>query len=144
MQTLEGIIEVPFRIDTKKGRIKDHLSTNATGFTLTTILIDKNKNLDLFSVCSINEVKLAISNKTSNFSDDDYSLISSFNSVSKKELNSNFLLSNFSYIKSSLVYFSTRYSITFNTANFKTDVYDKLSNGSFHFAFKAGGIFNYE
>lgn len=37
----EGYIKIPFRIDVKSGKIRDHLGTGATGFTLGTILIDK-------------------------------------------------------------------------------------------------------
>lgn len=50
--TLDGYIEIPFRIDIKGGKIRDHLSSNRTGFTLGTVLVDRNQNLDLFSVCS--------------------------------------------------------------------------------------------
>lgn len=143
-ETLEGYIKIPFRIDVKSGKICDHLEKGKTGFLLRTILVDKNQNLDLYSVCTATEVVLAMSNQSNSFSDSDYSIASSSDSVSSKELNSTFDLSTFSYLNDSLAYFSVKYKIKFNISNFKTDVYDKLSNGSFRFSFKAGGIFDNE
>lgn len=143
-ETLEGYIKIPFRIDVKSGKICDHLEKGKTGFLLRTILVDKNQNLDLYSVCTATEVVLAMSNQSNSFSDSDYSIASSSDSVSSKELNSTFDLSTFSYLNDSLAYFSVKYKIEFNISNFKTDVYDKLSNGSFRFSFKAGGIFDNE
>ncbi len=139
-KALDGYIEIPFRIDTKGGKIRNHLS-NLTGFTLKTILVDRNQNLDLFSVCSATEVKLAISVATNSFSDTDYTIVSLSNAAVNKELSSSFDLSVFPYLDESLVYFSVRYKVNFNVADFKKDVYNKLSNGSFRFSFKAGGIF---
>ncbi len=143
-KTLEGYIKIPFRIDVKSGKICDHLEKGTTGFLLRTILVDKNQNLDLYSVCTATEVSLAMSNQSNSFSDSDYSVASSSNSVSSKELSSTFDLSTFSFLDDSLAYFSVKYKINFNISNFKTDVYDKLSNGSFRFSFKAGGIFGNE
>lgn len=143
-ETLEGYIKIPFRIDVKSGKICDHLEKGKTGFLLRTILVDKNQNLDLYSVCTATEVVLAMSNQSNSFSDSDYSIASSSDFVSSKELNSTFDLSTFSYLNDSLAYFSVKYKIKFNISNFKTDVYDKLSNGSFRFSFKAGGIFDNE
>lgn len=142
--TLDGYIEIPFRIDVKGGKIRDHLSSNRTGFTLGTVLVDRNQNLDLFSVCSATDVKLAISNSTSGFSETDYTVVSQSNAAANKELSSSFDLSTFPYLDESLVYFSVRYKVNFNVTDFKKDVYDKLSNGSFRFSFKAGGIFDNE
>lgn len=142
--TLDGYIEIPFRIDVKGGKIRDHLSSNRTGFTLGTVLVERNQNLDLFSVCSATDVKLAISNSTSEFSETDYTIVSQSNAAANKELSSSFDLSTFPYLDESLVYFSVRYKVIFNVTDFKKDVYDKLSNGSFHFSFKAGGIFDNE
>lgn len=142
--TLDGYIEIPFRIDVKGGKIRDHLSSDRTGFSLGTILVDRNQNLDLFSVCSTTEIKLALSNTTNGFSDTDYKIVSPSNVASNKELSSSFDLSAFPYLDESLVYFSVRYKVVFNVADFKKDVYDKLSNGSFRFSFKAGGSFNNE
>lgn len=139
----EGYIEIPFRIDTKGEKIRDHLSSRS-GFTLGTVLVDRNQNLDLFSVCSATEVKLAISAATNSFSDTDYIIVSQSNVAANKELSSNFDLSVFPYLDESLVYFSVRYKVNFNVTNFKKYVYDKLSNGSFRFSFKAGGIFGNE
>lgn len=142
--TLDGYIEIPFRINVKGGKIKDHLSSNRTGFTLGTVLVDRNQNLDLFSVCSATEVKLAISNLTSRFFETDYTVVSQSNAAANKELSSSFDLSTFPYLDESLVYFSVRYKVNFNVTDFKKYVYDKLSNGSFRFSFKAGGIFDNE
>lgn len=142
--TLDGYIEIPFRIDVKGGKISDHLSSNRAGFTLGTVLVDRNQNLDLFSVCSTTDVKLAISNSTSGFSETDYTVVSQSNAAANKELSSSFDLSTFPYLDESLVYFSVRYKVNFNVTDFKRDVYDKLSNGSFRFSFKAGGIFDNE
>ena len=142
--TLDGYIEIPFRIDVKGGKIRDHLSSNQTGFTLGTALVDRNQNLDLFSVCSATDIKLAISNSTSGFSETDYAIVSQSNAAANKELSSSFDLSAFPYLDESLVYFSVRYKVNFNVTDFKKDVYDKLSNGSFRFSFKAGGIFDHE
>lgn len=142
--TLDGYIEIPFRIDVKGGKIRDHLSSNRTGFTLETVLVDRNQNLDLFSVCSATDVKLAISNSTSEFSETDYTVVSQSNAAANKELSSSFDLSSFPYLDESLVYFSVRYKVNFNVTDFKKEVYDKLSNGSFRFSFKAGGIFDNE
>ena len=143
-QTLEGTIQVPFRINTKSEKIKDHLVSDSSGFTLRVVLVDKNKNLDLFSICTATEVTLAISNQTNKFSDSDYSFVSSINSTLNKDMTSDFDLKNFPYADDSLVYFSAKYQVKFNTSDFKTDVYDKLDNGSFHFSFKAGGVFDHE
>lgn len=142
--TLDGYIEIPFRIDVKGEKIRDHLSSNRTGFTLETVLVDRNQNLDLFSVCSATDVKLAISNSTSEFSETDYTVVSQSNAAANKELSSSFDLSTFPYLDESLVYFSVRYKVNFNVTDFKKSVYDKLSNGSFRFSFKAGGIFDNE
>lgn len=142
--TLDGYIEIPFRIDVKGGKIREHLSSDCTGFNLGTILVDRNQNLELFSVCSATEVKLAVSNSTNAFSDTDYTIVSQSNTTANKELSSSFDLSTFPYLDESLVYFSVKYKINFNVADFKKDVYDKLSNGSFRFSFKAGGIFDNE
>lgn len=103
--TLDGYIEIPFRIDVKGGKIRDHLSSNRTGFTLGTVLVDRNQNLDLFSVCSATDVKLAISNSTSEFSETDYTVVSQSNAAANKELSSSFDLSSFPYLDESLVYF---------------------------------------
>ena len=121
-----------------------HLSSNRTGFTLGTVLVDRNQNLDLFSVCSAADVKLAISNSTSEFSETDYIVVSQSNAAANKELSSSFDLSTFPYLDESLVYFSVRYKVNFNVTDFKKEVYEKLSNGSFRFSFKAGGIFDNE
>lgn len=142
--TLEGYIEVPFRIDVGDGKIKEHLPRNATGFDLGTVLVDKNLNLDLFSVCVATEVRLAISDTSNSFSETDYTVASQSNEAVNKELSSRFDLSAFPYLNESLVYFSVRYKINFNVTNFKTDVFDKLNNGSFRFSFKVGGIFGNE
>lgn len=142
--TLDGYIEIPFRIDVKGGKIREHLSSDSTGFNLGTILVDRNQNLDLFSVCSATEVKLAVSAAPNSFSDTDYTIASQSNVATNKELSSGFDLSAFPYLDKSLVYFSVRYKVNFNVTDFKKDVYNKLSNGSFRFSFKAGGIFDNE
>lgn len=66
----EGTICIPFQIDAKNGTIREHLSEGATAFNLRTILVDKNTNLDLFSVSSITNAKLAF-NLTNQFDDAD-------------------------------------------------------------------------
>lgn len=139
----EGTICIPFQIDVKSGTIGEHLSEGATGFNLRTILVDKNKNLDLFSVSSIINAKLSF-NLTNQFDDASYTVSSISNNATNKESISDFDLSDFEFLSAKKVFFSVKYTIQFSTTDFKTEVYDKLAGGSFRFSFKAGGVFNHE
>lgn len=139
-KTQEGYIKVPFRIDVKTGKIRDHLASGATGFKLGTTLVDKNTGFDFFSVASAPEVKLACKNSNS-FSDSDFSNVSSSNTAANKELNSTFDLNSFPYLDLSKAYFVASYKISFTTDNFKS-AYNSAS-GSFRFSFKVGGIFDH-
>ena len=136
----EGTICIPFQIDIKNGTIREHLSEGATGFNLRTILVDKNTNLDLFSVSSITNAKLAF-NLTNQFDDADYTVSSISNNVANKESTSAFDLSDFEFLSATKVFFSVKYTIQFSATYFKTEVYDKLAGGAFRFSFKAGGAF---
>lgn len=135
----EGYISIPFQIDVKSGKIADHMGKEASSLKLRTILVDKNDNLDFFGSCSITESKLA-TNVSGTFNESDYTLVSSDNPSSNKELTSTFDFSSFPYMNEQKAYFSVRYKMFFTTANFKSAY--SSANGSFKFSFKAGGVFN--
>ena len=138
----DGYIQIPFQIDTKSGTISDHLASGSKGFELRTVLIDKNTGLDLFgtSVCSVTESLLAFKT-TNDISSTDYLLSSTSISSVNKETSADFNLDDFSFISQSKVYFSVQYKLTFNVDDFKAEIFDKLTDGSFLFSFKAGGVF---
>lgn len=139
LKNQEGYISIPFQIDVKSGKIADHMGEGASSLKLRTILVDKNDSLDFFSLCSITESKLA-TNVSDTFIETDYTLVSSENPSSNKELTSTFDFSTFPYANMQKAYFSVRYKVSFTTANFKS-AYSSAS-GSFKFSFKAGGVFN--
>ncbi len=145
-KTQEGFIQIPFRIDVKSGKIRDHLGTGATGFTLGTILIDKTTYdekttfSDVFSVATVSEVKLAFKD-TNSFKDQDFSYLSLTNASANKKFNSTFDLSSFPYLDSTKVYFVVSYKVSFTTTDFQTAY--KSAGGSFRFSFKVGGIFDH-
>ncbi len=138
--TQEGYIKIPFRIDVKTGKIRNHLQEGSTGFKLGTILVDKNEKLDFFTTASITEAKLAYKDSNS-FSESDFSIVSPSNIVSNKELNSTFDLTTFPYLDQAKAYFVARYKVSFKTNDFK-NAYNAVS-GSFRFSFKVGGIFDH-
>lgn len=139
LKNQEGYISIPFQIDVKSGKIADHMGEGASSLKLRTILVDKNENLDFFSLCSITESKLA-SNASGEFEDSDYSLVSLENPSLNKELTSTFDFSSFPYMNEKKACFSVRYKVSFTTANFKSAY--SSAGGSFKFSFKAGGVFN--
>lgn len=139
LKNQEGYISIPFQIDVKSGKIADHMGEGVSSLKLRTILVDKNDSLDFFRLCSITESKLA-TNVSDTFIETDYTLVSSENLSSNKELTSTFDFSIFPYANMQKAYFSVRYKVSFTTANFKS-AYSSAS-GSFKFSFKAGGVFN--
>lgn len=123
----------------KFGKIADHMGEGASSLKLRTILVNKNDSLEFFSLCSITESKLA-TNVSGTFNESDYTLVSSDNPSSNKELTSTFDFSSFPYMNEQKAYFSVRYKVSFTTANFQSAY--SSANGSFKFSFKAGGVFN--
>lgn len=136
----EGYIKIPFRIDVKSGKISDHLESGAKGFTLGTTLIDKNSSLDFFSVASVTETKLAYKDSNS-ITEADFSNLGLSNTPANRELSSTFDLTSFPYLNQTKAFFEVSYKISIKTSNFQS-AYSSV-NGSFHFSFKVGGIFDH-
>lgn len=136
----EGYIKIPFRIDVKSGKISDHLESGAKGFTLETTLIDKNSSLDFFSVASVTETKLAYKDSNS-ITEADFSNSALSNTPANKELSSTFDLTSFPYLSQTKAFFEVSYKISIKTSDFQSAY--SLVNGTFHFSFKVGGIFDH-
>lgn len=120
-QSQEGDIEIPFQINVGKSKIQEHLAIGSSGFSLQTVLIDKN-DFDFFSLCSGSNSKLAL-NDTGIFLDSDFLHVASSKAASDKEMKSVFDLSSFAYLSSSKVYFAVRYTLSFTTDNFKKSLF---------------------
>lgn len=142
----EGNVTFPFQLDVGSDKISDHLPTGASNLTLRVVLLDKNPNLSLFSVCEVTKAKLSVNTKENIRQ---YSLVSS---VSKTDAEGKYSQWDFplddSYLSQPKVFFAVRYTLRFtvnssaegNSFSFKTDVYDKLDEGSFKFSLKAGVV----
>ncbi len=142
----EGNVTFPFQLDVGSDKISDHLPTGASNLTLRVVLLDKNPNLSLFSVCEVTEAKLSVNIKENIRQ---YSLVSS---VSKTDAEGKYSQWDFpfddSYLSQPKVFFAVRYTLRFtvnssaegNSFSFKADVYDKLDEGLFKFSLKAGVV----
>lgn len=134
----KGKIAIGFSIRTNDS-IKDHLFAESTSFTIATYLYDADKvfladNTDsLFTsyFSTSDKVQLSISANSNTVN---------YNTSLEHTTKDNCCRVSFT-VSQSLdepnLYFSRKYPFVFNNETFNKDVYSKLSNGTFKFAFKA-------
>ncbi len=142
----EGYVTIPFQLDVGSGLISDHLPIGTSSLTIRTVLLDKNDNLSLFSVCEVTEARLSVNEHDGIYQ---YSLSSSggLTDAEGKCSQWDFLIDD-GYLGKTAAYFSVKYALRFtpnstaegSSFSFKSDVYDKLDNGSFKFSLKAGVV----
>lgn len=134
----KGEIIIGFSIQTKDS-IKEHLFVDSTSFTIATYLYDTDKvffsnNTDsLFTNYFSTDNKLLLSTSTS-------SNLINYNTSLEHTAKDNYCSASFTvseFLDQPNLYFSRKYPFVFDSKTFHSEVYSKLSNGTFKFSFKA-------